>query len=161
MPDLAYRHGTRVIRVPEGTVSFEIPDQTLADNLNGPVTATGRRYMPKPASCGSKRESRLKATPANAFGMASSVTCCTHSAEWRATWLQAQDLHGAGFDRSASGRSAQSCMAALVPFLKRQRARMLVSIGGDPNSKSSRFPGVMIECGNRRYRRPAHAITFD
>lgn len=39
MPDLAYRHGTRVNRVPEGTLSFEIPDQTLADNLNGPVTA--------------------------------------------------------------------------------------------------------------------------
>lgn len=39
MPDLAYRHGTRVNRVPEGALSFEIPDQTLADNLNGPVTA--------------------------------------------------------------------------------------------------------------------------
>lgn len=55
MPDLTCRHGTRVNRVPEGTLSFEIPDQTLADNLNGPVTAACVRYMPKPASCGSKR----------------------------------------------------------------------------------------------------------
>lgn len=55
MPDLTYQHGPRVNRMREGTVSFEIPDQALADNLNGPVTASCVCYMPTPASCGSKR----------------------------------------------------------------------------------------------------------
>lgn len=39
MPDLTYQHGPRVNRMREGTVSFEIPDQALAGNLNGPPAA--------------------------------------------------------------------------------------------------------------------------
>lgn len=39
MPDLTYQHVTRVNRVPEGTMSLEILDQTLAGNLNGPPAA--------------------------------------------------------------------------------------------------------------------------
>ncbi len=34
MPDFTYQHVTRVNRVPEGTMSFEILDRTLAGNLN-------------------------------------------------------------------------------------------------------------------------------
>lgn len=51
MPDLTYQYVTRVNRVTEGTMSFEILDRTLAGNLNGPVTAAGGRYLLEPASC--------------------------------------------------------------------------------------------------------------
>ena len=40
-----------------------------------------------------------------------------------------------GLTGQRPGDPPNPVIAALVPFLKRQRARMLVSIGGDPNSK--------------------------
>ncbi|MCK9549639.1 hypothetical protein [Aquamicrobium sp.] len=170
MPELTYQHGTRVNRVPEGTVSFEILDQTpvailgtapaadaakfpldtpvgitgdlaqiealgltgtLADSLNGLVTAAGGRFIPKTCIVRIEQGDEIEDTLANAVGAAGSMTGL-HAFKGVASELgfKPKIYMAPGLTGQRPGDAANPVVAGLVPFLERQRARMLVGIGG-------------------------------
>lgn len=170
MPELTYQHGTRVNRVPEGTVSFEVFDQatvailgtaptadtakfpldtpigitgdlsqidalgdtgTLKDALNGMVAASGGRFMPKTCIVRIEEGANVEATLAKAVGSAGSMTGL-HAFKGVASELgfKPKIYMAPGLTGQRPGAAANPVVAALIPFLERQRARMLVGIGG-------------------------------
>jgi phage tail sheath protein FI len=165
MPELTYQHGTRVNRVPEGTVSFEIFDQTplaiigtapagdnvkfpydqpigitgdpaqiealgatgtLKDALNGVITASGGRFLPKTAIVRVEEGANVEATLAKVVGSAGSMTGI-HAFKGVASELgfKPKIYMAPGYSGQRPGDAANPVVAALVPFLERQRARML------------------------------------
>lgn len=139
MPDLAYWHGTRVNRVPEATLSFEIPDQTPADNLNGPVKAAAIC----PNLHRADRRGGRHQGDAGQRGWHGKLRDVLHAFSGVASELgfKPKICMAPGLTGQRPGDPPNPVIAALVPFLKRQRARMLVSIGGDPNSKKQPISG--------------------
>jgi len=169
MPELTYQHGTRVTRVPEGTVSFEIFDQTplaiigtapagdnvkfpydqpvgmtgdpaqiealgatgtLKDALNGVITASGGRFLPKTAIVRVEEGANIEATLAKVVGSAGSMTGI-HAFKGVASELgfKPKIYMAPGYTGQRPGDAANPVVAALVPFLERQRARMLAGTG--------------------------------
>lgn len=169
MPELTYQHGTRVNRVPEGTVSFEIFDQTplaiigtapagdnvkfpydqpiaitgdpaqiealgatgtLKDALNGVITASGGRFLPKTAIVRVEEGADITATLAKVVGSAGSMTGI-HAFKGVSAELgfKPKIYMAPGFTGQRPGDAANPVVAALVPFLERQRARMLAGTG--------------------------------
>lgn len=169
MPELTYQHGTRVNRVPEGTVSFEILDQTplaiigtapagdsvkfpydqpvaitgdptqiealgatgtLKDALNGVITASGGRFLPKTAIVRVEEGADIEATLAKIVGSAGSMTGI-HAFKGVSAELgfKPKIYMAPGFTGQRPGNAANPVVAALVPFLERQRARMLAGTG--------------------------------
>ncbi len=170
MPELTYQHGTRVNRVPEGTVSFEIFDQepvailgtapdadaakfpldtpiaitgdlaqiealgatgTLGDAVNGLATASGGRFIPRTCVVRVAEGADAEATMANLVGSAGSMTGL-HAFKGVRSELgfKPKTYMAPGFTGQRPGDAANPIVAGLVPFLERQRARMLVGIGG-------------------------------
>ncbi|KQZ87190.1 hypothetical protein ASD64_07040 [Mesorhizobium sp. Root157] len=170
MPELTYQHGTRVSRVPEGTVSFEVFDQTpvailgtapdaddalfpldtpvaitgdlaqiealgvtgtLKDSVNALVTASGGRFIPKTCIVRVEEGVDAEATMANAVGSAGSMTGL-HAFKGVGSELgfKPKIYMAPGLTGQRPAGAANPVVAGLVPFLERQRARMLVGIGG-------------------------------
>lgn len=169
MPELTYQHGTRVNRVPEGTVSFEIFDQTplaiigtapagdnvkfpydqpvaitgdptqiealgatgtLKDALNGVITASGGRFLPRTAIVRVEEGADIDATLAKIVGSAGSMTGI-HAFKGVSTELgfKPKIYMAPGFTGQRPAGAANPVVAALIPFLERQRARMLAGTG--------------------------------
>lgn len=166
MAQLGYQHGTRVTRVPEGTISLKVIDQatvgiigtapdaddalfpvdtpialtgdvaqiealgatgTIKDQINNMILASGGTYLPKTAIVRVAEGVDADATLANMVGAAGSMTGFHAFKSWSSELgFKPKTYMAPGFAGLRPGDAANPLVAAMSPWLERQRAMMLV-----------------------------------